>query len=458
MDKYEVLEKIGKGSFGSVTKVKRKQDGKTFVWKEINYGRMNEKEKYQLVTEVNILRELRHPNIVRYIDRIIDKQQAKIFIVMEYCDGGDIGREIKQFRKDGSYFPEEAIWKIFYQILLALNECHNRAKGKILHRDIKPGNVFLDKHQNVKLGDFGLSRILGQDSVYAYTHVGTPYYMSPEQINESRYNEKSDIWSAGCLIYEITTLHPPFEARTHTELALKIRAGKYDKIPSRYSEDLTGLISCMLNVDHERRPTVEQLLNHPQVAFKFREAKLKGEMYNMKKREEALKEKEDLLKTKETSLLEKETLLKAREEELNRREEELKIREQKLAQNEETKTPLKLDPQAYSIETPVYTPQRRLSSNLELSPGLLKYERYSREQSPYNRDSPRTPYYQRPRTADPPTLINEIKALHEIKNQFKENRTSPSAPNFTRARQPAPVARPPTRDNSAKRQQLRKYA
>ena len=109
------------------------------------------------------------------------------------------------------------------------------------------------------------------------------------------------------------------------------------------------------------------------------------------------------------------------------------------------------------MEQPVYTPQRKISGNLEISPNLLKYERYSREHSPHNRESPRTPYYQRPRTADSPTLINEIKALHDINNQFKEHRTSPSAQNFNRARQPATVARPPTRDTSAKRHQLRKY-
>jgi serine/threonine protein kinase len=81
-----------------------------------------------------------------------------------------------------------------------------------MHRDIKPGNIFLDRDQNVKLGDFGLSRVMGQESHYAYTHVGTPYYMSPEQISEKPYDEKSDLWSVGCIIYELAALKPPFEA------------------------------------------------------------------------------------------------------------------------------------------------------------------------------------------------------------------------------------------------------
>ena len=88
------------------------------------------------------------------------------------------------------------IWSILSQVLLALQACHNRSEGKILHRDLKPGNIFLDIDNNVKLGDFGLSKVMDDESVYAYTHVGTPYYMSPEQITDQKYNEKSDILEA----------------------------------------------------------------------------------------------------------------------------------------------------------------------------------------------------------------------------------------------------------------------
>jgi len=83
-------------------------------------------------------------------------------------------------KKEKEYLPEEFVWKILSQIVIALYECHHRKEGKILHRDLKPGNVFLDGNNNVKLGDFGLSRVMGDQSMYAQTHVGTPYYMSPE--------------------------------------------------------------------------------------------------------------------------------------------------------------------------------------------------------------------------------------------------------------------------------------
>jgi len=133
-----------------------------------------------LVSEVNILRELNHPNVVKYYDRVIDKSRTRIYIVMEYCEGGDISTLIKNSRKSKTFLPEDMVWIILSQMLLALQACHTRKDGKILHRDLKPGNIFLDEKNNVKLGDFGLSKVMGADSVFATTHVGTPYYMSPE--------------------------------------------------------------------------------------------------------------------------------------------------------------------------------------------------------------------------------------------------------------------------------------
>jgi NIMA (never in mitosis gene a)-related kinase len=103
---------------------------------------------------------------------------------MEYCEGGDMARLIRKCRKENDFVSEDVIWKIFTQMLQALAVCHLKDEGnsigKILHRDIKPGNVFFDSTRNVKLGDFGLSRMLSQESQYAQTNVGTPYYMSPE--------------------------------------------------------------------------------------------------------------------------------------------------------------------------------------------------------------------------------------------------------------------------------------
>lgn len=180
---------------------------------------MNDKEKQQLVSEVNILRELRHSNIVRYYDRIIDKQRQKIYIVMEHCEGGDLGKMINDCKSQNKHLPEERIWKFLSQVCQGLYECHRRKDGKILHRDIKPANLLLDKDYNIKLGDFGLARIMNSDSVYAYSTVGTSCYTSPELISEAAYTEKCDIWSIGCCFYELAALQVPFNSSNQIELA-----------------------------------------------------------------------------------------------------------------------------------------------------------------------------------------------------------------------------------------------
>ena len=296
MENYEVLAQIGKGSFGVVSKIKRKSDQKILVWKELNYGKMSEREKHQLVSEVNILKQLKHPHIVQYYDRIIDKKQSKIFILMEYCEGGDMGSLLKRCKKEQDFIAEDVIWKVFTQIVLALNECHSHSPGKILHRDLKPANIFLDASNNIKLGDFGLARVLTENSCFAQTHVGTPYYMSPEQIIESKYNEKSDIWSLGCLVYELASLKPPFEASNHLALAMKIKSGKYDRIPIRYSEELQRVIRGMLEIDVERRVSIGDLMGIGNVVIRIREKKFRDKYEGLKKREEELKKKEEEMK------------------------------------------------------------------------------------------------------------------------------------------------------------------
>ena len=334
MENYEFVCQIGKGNFGRISKIIRKSDKKTLIWKELDYGQMSEKEKEQIVSEVNILRELKHPNIVRYYDRIIDKKHSRIYIIMEYCEGGDLNQLIKRCKKSGEYIAEDIIWKIFTQVLLAIHVIHNHKEGKILHRDIKPSNIFLDKDNNVKLGDFGLSRELSDQSKFAYSHVGTPYYMSPEQIDETKYNEKSDIWSLGCFLYELTTFHPPFEAKNQIMLAMRIKSGKVEKINKRYSEELWRVITWMLTVDTNERPSSEDLLNIPEVCVRLREKRIKDTLYRLKIFEEKLNLKDKEQKDKESNLNEREKNLGIKEKELKQKEEELHEKELELKEKE----------------------------------------------------------------------------------------------------------------------------
>ena len=196
---------------------------------------------------------------------------------MEYCANGDLQQVIKRCAKTKDHIAEDFIWKILAQICSALFFCHRRKDStqintgnanqressnpqRILHRDLKPGNIFLDKNSDAKVGDFGLARIMSQDSAFAQTHVGTPYYMSPEQINEQKYNEKSDIWSLGCIVYEMAQLRPPFQATNSLSLAMKIKEAKFDRIPKRYSEELWRVITWMLTLSTEQRASIDDLV------------------------------------------------------------------------------------------------------------------------------------------------------------------------------------------------------
>ncbi|KHJ31819.1 putative protein kinase [Erysiphe necator] len=292
-EKFEVLEKIGHGSFGVIRKVRRKQDGQVLCRKEISYLKMSQKEKEQLNAEFAILSSLRHPNIVGYFHREHLKSSQDLHLYMEYCGNGDLGKVIRNLILKNEYAEESFVWSIFAQLVTALYRCHygvdppepecnllglkNSAKSKpptggvmILHRDLKPENVFLGEDNFVKLGDFGLSKIMKSHD-FASTYVGTPFYMSPEICAAERYTLKSDIWALGCIIYELCSREPPFNAKTHFQLIQKIKEGKVSPLPNIYSNDLKRVINSCLIVNPDRRPDTAALLKIPAVKLMRKE-------------------------------------------------------------------------------------------------------------------------------------------------------------------------------------------
>ncbi|KAM6149422.1 serine/threonine-protein kinase Nek1 [Erethizon dorsatum] len=253
MEKYVRLQKIGEGSFGKAILVKSTEDGRQYVIKEINISRMSSKEREESRREVAVLANMKHPNIVQYRESF--EENGSLYIVMDYCEGGDLFKRINA--QKGILFQEDQILDWFVQICLALKHVHDR---KILHRDIKSQNIFLTKDGTVQLGDFGIARVLNSTVELARTCIGTPYYLSPEICENKPYNNKSDIWALGCVLYEMCTLKHAFEAGNMKNLVLKIISGSFPPVSLHYSYDLRCLLSQLFKRNPRGRPSVNSIL------------------------------------------------------------------------------------------------------------------------------------------------------------------------------------------------------
>ncbi|XP_078222396.1 serine/threonine-protein kinase Nek1 isoform X12 [Callithrix jacchus] len=253
MEKYVRLQKIGEGSFGKAILVKSTEDGRQYVIKEINISRMSSKEREESRREVAVLANMKHPNIVQYRESF--EENGSLYIVMDYCEGGDLFKRINA--QKGVLFQEDQILDWFVQICLALKHVHDR---KILHRDIKSQNIFLTKDGTVQLGDFGIARVLNSTVELARTCIGTPYYLSPEICENKPYNNKSDIWALGCVLYELCTLKHAFEAGSMKNLVLKIISGSFPPVSLHYSYDLRSLVSQLFKRNPRGRPSVNSIL------------------------------------------------------------------------------------------------------------------------------------------------------------------------------------------------------
>ncbi|XP_075886566.1 serine/threonine-protein kinase Nek5 isoform X3 [Nelusetta ayraudi] len=260
MNDYEVIGQIGEGAFGKAFLVQERQRGNgacRCVVKEVDLRKMSAREKQSASHEVALLSSMKHGNIVSFFRSF--QEAGKLYIVMEFCDGGDLMRRINQ--QVGLLLPEEQILDWFLQICLGLKHIHDR---KVLHRDIKTQNIFLTNGgKTVKLGDFGIARTLKSTMEMARTCVGTPCYLSPEICQSRPYNNKTDIWSLGCVLYELCRLRPPFDAAGLQQLLSLICKGRYQPLASRYSCQLHQLVAQLLRVEPRQRPSVTSVLQSP---------------------------------------------------------------------------------------------------------------------------------------------------------------------------------------------------
>ncbi|XP_040565373.1 serine/threonine-protein kinase Nek5 isoform X2 [Lepeophtheirus salmonis] len=260
--RFKRIRHLGSGTFGTAWLVSSSKSGNPYVIKEMVIA--NEKGKTK--NEVDILKRCFHFNIIRQLISEFfyggNEDEVILYMVMEYADGGDLHQYINKWREENkTYMSESKILNWFIQIALALNYLH---REMILHRDLKTHNIFVTAGNKIlKLGDFGISRTLSHENEFATTGIGTPQYLSPEMCQSQPYNYKSDIWSLGCVLYEMCVLEPAFSGNELAPLVQKIVKGEYKTLPSHFSDHIKDLVKVLLRPIPEKRPSASQILSSP---------------------------------------------------------------------------------------------------------------------------------------------------------------------------------------------------
>ncbi|XP_034295093.1 serine/threonine-protein kinase Nek4 isoform X5 [Pantherophis guttatus] len=259
LGEYTFVRVVGKGSYGEVSLVRHRHDGKQYVIKRLNLKHASSRERKAAEQEAQLLSQLKHPNIVTYRESW-EGDDGLLYIVMGFCEGGDLYHKLKE--QKGQLLPESQVVEWLVQIAMALQYLHEK---HILHRDLKTQNVFLTRSNIIKVGDLGIARVLDNQHDMASTLIGTPYYMSPELFSNKPYNYKSDVWALGCCAYEMATLKHAFNAKDMNSLVYRIIEGKLPPMPKDYSIQLKELIRTMLSKKPEERPSVRSILRQPYI-------------------------------------------------------------------------------------------------------------------------------------------------------------------------------------------------
>jgi len=248
---YKLLKTIEKGKFGVVKLAKHIMTGEKVAIKVIDKLQQKQRTFEEMLREVEIMKRLDHPNIIKVLQTI--DTENNFYIIMEYASNGDLFRRLDAGRMD----EKEALER-FKQILSAVNYCH--VQKNIMHRDLKPDNVLFDSQNNIKIADFGLSEEFIPGEKLNTFCVGTPEYMAPEVFQGHKFDgPKVDVWSLGVMLYEMLTAVIPFTGSTWPHIIERVLRGKYYE-PDYLSNDCKELLRKMLVLDPNHRASMDVIM------------------------------------------------------------------------------------------------------------------------------------------------------------------------------------------------------
>jgi NIMA (never in mitosis gene a)-related kinase len=261
---YTILNELGRGAFSIVYKVKSNTTGKIFCVKKIRIP-SSSSESNANTNEIKILQKIQShlnkdqvttPHLVQYYDSYIEN--GYMFIVMEYCEYGDLYSLLRSVQKHHLYIQEDILWDISYQTLLALEYLHSKG---VIHRDIKLLNIFMNKDKEIKIGDMGMSKIIeGDVDNMNMSRVGTPLFLAPELVKKEKYDYKIDVWSLGCSLYHLAKLVPPFNEDNLIKLGNAIVNSKPKELPHVYSQEFKVLVNALLVKDKNKRVSAKEAI------------------------------------------------------------------------------------------------------------------------------------------------------------------------------------------------------
>lgn len=253
---FRILEKLGEGAFGAAYKVLNKEDNSTYVIKKISKKNSKEEEIKNIKKEADIFATIESENIVKYYDSFIDNESFNI--IMEDCNGLDLRKFITSHEKLNDFIEKDEIYYIILEICKGLKDIHDK---NLIHRDLKPDNIFLNSDVRIKIGDFGIERQLKIENEYAKTQAGAMLYMAPEIINGEKYNSKVEMWALGCIIHELCTLKVCFQSNTIEGLKKNIKGCKHEKINiEQYGQGMQNLIDSLLSTNYKNRPNIDEVI------------------------------------------------------------------------------------------------------------------------------------------------------------------------------------------------------